>query len=43
MAEYHVGCGLSAIYAVPLFWLGWIIFCLIIVFGFMYLDNQWLE
>lgn len=30
-------------YVVPLFWLGWIILCLIIVFGFVYLDNQWLE
>lgn len=30
-------------YAVPLFWLGWIVLSLIIVFGFVYLDNQWLE
>jgi len=30
-------------YAVQLFWVGWIIFCLIIVFGFLYLDNQWLK
>lgn len=30
-------------YAVQWFWIGWIIFCLIIVFGFVYLDNQWLK
>lgn len=30
-------------YTVQLFWIGWIIFCLIIVFGFLYLDNQWLK
>lgn len=30
-------------YAVQFFWIGWIVLSLIIVFGFMYLDNQWLE
>lgn len=30
-------------YAVLLFWIGWIVLSVIIVFGFMYLDNQWLE